>query len=295
VKGSGADTQVFARSLNGRAGVIFSDGALRGIDVAGLVRNFQSLITAGYTGNADAKTEFTELSASLGIQNGVGRFENLRLLGPFVRMSGAGSIDLVAGTIDMRLDPRVVGSLDGQGGDFDVTGLGMPIMVTGALSRPSIYPDISGILANPDGALQALSGLGIGVGDLTTRASGAIDSLGEALGGESGAVTDGVVSGLLEQLGSGQTGGPSDNRELLNSLFGGVMGQGVPATPQPGISPLDQQALQPVTAAPVETLPGAETTAASPAEDVPLPRPNPRAGSPVAPAPARACPAMRRA
>ncbi|GLQ53696.1 AsmA family protein [Devosia nitrariae] len=298
VSGSGANTQVFARSLDGRVGVVFSDGALRGIDVAGLVRNFQSLISAGYTGNADAKTEFTELSTSLNIENGVGRFEDLRLLGPFVRMSGGGSIDLAAQTIDMRLDPRVVGSLDGQGGEFDVSGLGMPIIVTGALSRPSIYPDISGILANPDGALQALSQLGIGVGDLTTGASGAVDRLGEALGGESGAVTDGVVSGLLEQFSGGQAGSgagnvPSENRELLNSLFEGVMGQGAPATPQTGSGnspPLDQQALHPVAAspeitdAPFETTPGA---AALPAEDVPLPRPNPRAGLPVAPAPAQ--------
>jgi len=292
VKGSGANTEVFARSLNGPVSVAFSDGALRGIDVVGLVRNLQSLIATGYAQNADAKTEFTELAASLRIENGVGRSEDLRLLGPFVRMSGQGSIDLAAQTIDIRLDPRVVGSLDGQGGDFDVSGLGMPVIVTGALSRPSIYPDISGIMANPDRALQALSRLGGGVGDLATGASDAVDRLGEALGSGSGAVTDGVVSGLIEQLGGGQAGSqahtvPSGDRELLNSLLQGVMGQGAPATAQAGGQdvPVGGQALQPVETSPgsgsvfLDTTPGA----AVPTGNIPLPRPDPRAGSAAMP------------
>src|SRR5690606_25747505 len=44
VTGSGADTQAFARSLNGPVNVLVTDGAIRGIDVAGLVRNVRSLI-----------------------------------------------------------------------------------------------------------------------------------------------------------------------------------------------------------------------------------------------------------
>ena len=68
VTGSGANTEVFARSLNGPVNVVFSDGAIRGIDVAGLVRNVQSLISSGgYTENTEAKTEFTELSVAINI------------------------------------------------------------------------------------------------------------------------------------------------------------------------------------------------------------------------------------
>lgn len=283
VTGSGTNTEAFARSLNGPVNVVFSDGAIRGIDVAGLVRNVQGLISAGYSENTEAKTEFTELSVAIDIQNGVGRAEDIRLLGPFVRMSGKGSIDLAAQTIDMQLDPRVVGSLDGQGGSFDVAGLGMPIIVRGPLSGPSIYPDITGILADPNRALQALSQLGGGAGELANNASGALGGLGEALGGDPGALADGVMTDLIGQLGGGQPeagagGTPFGEQELLNSLLGGVLGQQAPASAQAAPS---QQPVQPV-----ETATQTNAPVQAPPEAIPLPRPDPRGGWPAAPTPA---------
>lgn len=275
VTGAGANTEAFARSLNGPVNVVFSDGAIRGIDVAGLVRNVQSLIGAGYTQDTEAKTEFTELSVVVNIANGIGRAEDIRLLGPFVRMSGQGSIDLTAQTIDMRLDPRVVGSLDGQGGAFDVSGLGMPIIVTGALSSPSIYPDISGILADPNRALQALSQLGGGVGELASGASGAFGALGDSLGGGSGAA---VVTDLIGRLSGNEPDSAADaapvgEGALLNSVLGGIFGQ--PAS-GPTNSPLEQQPMPPVETGP---------PVIAPAAAVLLPRPDPR-GAPLAPPPA---------
>lgn len=281
VSGAGADSAVFARSLRGPVTLVFSDGALRGIDVAGAVRNVQSLLAGGYAANAEAKTEFTELSVAVDIHDGVGRVGDIRLLGPFVRMSGSGSVDLAAQTIDMRLDPRVVASLDGQGSDFDVSGLGMPIIVTGPLARPSLYPDLSGLLADPNRTLQALSqlgGAGGGLGDLAGGASGAIEGLGQALGGDSGALTGSIVTDLVGQFGAGQgqaTPGnaPSSEQALMDSLLQGVFGQ-----PAPGPAPADpQQTPQPV--------PPAET-AQAPMGAIPLPRPDPRAPRLTAPAPA---------
>ena len=284
VSGSGANTQDFARSLKGPVNVVFSNGAIRGIDVAGLVRNVQSLIAGGYSENSEAKTEFTELSVAVDIQNGVGRTQDIRLLGPFVRMSGQGSIDLAAQTIDMRLDPRVVGSLDGQGGDFDVSGLGMPILVKGALSAPSIYPDISGILADPNRALQALSQLGGGVGELANGATGAVDGLGEALRGKPGAVVSDLIGQLSGSTGETSTNGaPSGSQGLLNSVLGGVLGQQVPGT-----APASAQTISPLgqPTQPVEASLGGNAPAHPPAATIPLPRADPRAGSSIVPTPA---------
>jgi AsmA protein len=278
VKGSGADSAALARTLGGKAAIVFSDGALRGIDVAKLVNNVQSLIRSGYSEESSGKTEFTELSASLDIKDGIARTGDLRLLGPFVRMSGEGSIDLAQQTISMRLDPRVVGSLNGQSGDFDVSGLGMPIIVEGALSGPRIYPDISGILANPQQALQTLSRLGGSVGELATGVSGAADLIKDKIGADPGSVADGVVSGLVEHLGGGQAGGGAegglpDNRDLVGSLLQGVLGR---QAPRP-----DRQIVQPADISPEG---GAEVPAAVsdgeilvvlPDENVPIPTPNP--------------------
>jgi len=274
VTGAGADSQAFARSLNGPVNVVVSNGALRGIDVASLVRNVRSLIGSGYSQDANAKTEFSELSVAVNIADGVAKAETIRVLGPFVRMSGAGSVDLAAQTIDMRLDPRVVGSLDGQGGDFDVSGLGMPIIINGPLSGPSIYPDLSAILADPNRALQALSQLGVDVGGLTGGASGVIEGLGGVLGGETGGLdNEGLTNAIGQVLGGQGLGGqglptsaPPPEQTLLNSVLGGVLGQQAPGAAVP------TQVASPPAVSPVAP--------AQPATTIVLPRPDPRGPAP---------------
>nr|WP_269144692.1 AsmA family protein [Devosia faecipullorum] len=270
VSGAGADSQVFARSLRGPVALVFNDGALRGIDVAGLVRNVQSLLVAGYSPDSEAKTEFTEFSVAADIQGGVGTVSDIRLLGPFVRMSGSGDFDIAAQAIDMRLDPRVVASLDGQGSDFDVSGLGMPILVKGPLSGPAIYPDLSALLADPNRALAAISQLGIGVGGLAEEASNALGGLDGVLNGEPGTMAGGAVTDLIGQFAGGQvpagTDGQSSGESLLNGLIGGVLGQRPPAE--------DAAPAVPVQA---------------PSQAVPLPRSDPR-GPVFAPAPLPAPP-----
>src|SRR5690606_38274519 len=193
--GGGSDTTALARSLSGNAKLHLADGAIRGIDVAKIVNNLQALISSGYQEDTQDRTEFAELSTSLAITGGVARTEDLRLLGPFVRMDGSGSIDLAAATIDMRLNPRVVGSMSGQGGEFDVSGLGLPVIGTGPLSQPRIYPDVRNILSNPQQALQTLS-------ELRTR-----------LGG---------IGGSRDQIPEGQAPG---GRDLLGGLLQGVLGR----------------------------------------------------------------------
>jgi AsmA protein len=281
VSGAGSDSQAFARSLNGPVSVVATDGAIRGIDVAGLVRNVRSLIGSGYAQDANARTEFSELSIPVTITNGVARADDIRVLGPFVRMSGAGTVDLGEQTVDMRLDPRVVGSLDGQGGDFDVSGLGMPIMITGPLSGPRIYPDLSAILADPGRALQALTELGGGVGELAGNASGLLDGLGETLGGETGTLGNTMLNDAIGQMlgDSGQAGTQgtaTGSQTLLDNVLGGALGQQFPGLSQQGGT--QQQPDMPTGSIPATAAP----------VNVPLPRPDPRGPAPVpsfAPAP----------
>ncbi|MEO4044846.1 AsmA family protein [Hoeflea sp. CAU 1731] len=231
LKGAGDDTYALARSLDGEARVVFSDGAIRGVDVAKLFSNVQALISSGSAQqDAGDKTEFTELSVTFTVAQGVAKTDDLKLLGPLVRMDGTGSVDLADQTIDMRLNPRVVRSLNGQGGEFDVAGLGMPIIITGPLSGPRIYPDISNILSNPAQALQTLSGLGSLVGGLAGGASGNAGSITDLLGGGENANADKAITGVIQQLGnsggnaSGETSGESG--DLVNSLLQGVLNSG---------------------------------------------------------------------
>jgi len=166
ITGTGNTSKSLARSLNGSAAVKVSDGALRGINIAEVYNNLVGLHSKGFEQDADKKTGFTELGASFVIENGVAQTGDINLLGPLVRMDGAGRIDLAEQTLDIRLNPRVVASLTGQGGDIAAEGLGVPVVVEGSLSGPRIYPDLSSLLKDPKGALDALSRLGLPTGKL---------------------------------------------------------------------------------------------------------------------------------
>ncbi|TIU48091.1 MAG: membrane assembly protein AsmA, partial [Mesorhizobium sp.] len=101
------------------------------------------LLAGGFKQDQAKKTTFTELGASFAIENGVAQTTDISLLGPLLRMDGSGRIDLADQTLDMRLNPRVVASLSGQGGDVAVKGIGVPVVVQGPLSAPRVYPDLS--------------------------------------------------------------------------------------------------------------------------------------------------------
>ena len=136
-------------------------------------------------------------------------------------MSGTGTIDLPAQTLNFRVDPQVVASLEGQGGKTDLAGLGVPVAINGPWAAPSIYPDIAGILENPQAAYEKLSKLGGGLVKLPSA-----DSLAGALGNTGGIgalvksnagapigeliqADQGVVQGLGQLLGGGETAAPA--------------------------------------------------------------------------------------
>ncbi len=274
-KGTGRTTGELSASLNGTANVLFADGALRGIDVAKIANNLQTIFISGYEENSNDRTEFSELSVSMNIKNGIAATNDLKLLGPLVRMTGEGQIDLTRQTIDMRLNPKLVGTLDGQGGEFDVAGVGMPIIVNGPLSGPRIYPDLANLLANPDAALQNLSNL---KGSIKALKGGKLDTakiVKDQLGldklGAGGEAISGVVDRLTGQSGDGNA--PVSTKDVVGSVIQGLIGGNSQQPAADAQQPLATE--QP------------EQGAYIPVDDIPVPTPNPRRNAAVQqPAPA---------
>ena len=192
VSGSGKTTKSLARSLGGKAAAKFSDGAFRGIDIAEVYNNLAGLLAGGFKQDQTKKTTFTELGASFAIENGVAQTTDISLLGPLVRMDGSGKIDLAEQTLDMHLNPRVIASLAGQGGDVAVKGIGVPIVVQGPLSAPRAYPDLSALAKDPQGALDMLSRLGLPTGKL---------KLDKLIPGQTGSNGDGSGKGAADLIG----------------------------------------------------------------------------------------------
>ncbi|WP_038035817.1 AsmA family protein [Thermopetrobacter sp. TC1] len=156
---AGRSQREMISTLRGSARITFRDGAIRGINIARLVRTVKTAIINGWQKAPKEKTDFAELSAAFRIQDGIAVTDSLKLLGPLVRLKGRGEIDLLRRRLDLRIEPKIVASLKGQGGREELEGLPVPIIVRGPWDDPRIYPDIEGILRDPEGAYRRLKSL----------------------------------------------------------------------------------------------------------------------------------------
>ena len=211
VAGSGASQRAIVAALSGSGKFEFSNGAIRGINIAKTMRGLTTGILSGWQENAAEKTDFVTFGASFKIAKGQAQTADLRLAGPLVRMTGAGTVDLPGKTLKFRVDPQLVASPEGQGGKTDLQGLGVPIMIAGPWAKPSIYPDIEGILQDPAAAYEQLNRLGGGLVSLPgAGATGSVSAIGGLI--KNGKVgTDALQQGALGGIGAllGGQGQPS--------------------------------------------------------------------------------------
>ena len=195
--GSGGSQAAIMRSLRGNAAFSFNDGQWKGVNLAQVARTIQAAVT-GQTQGGGGATDFAELASSFTVANGVAATDNLRLLNPFVRLEGTGVINIGEQTIDMRIAPRAVRSIEGQGGDASIAGLGIPFRVSGPWSNVSFRPALEDIVQNQ--LRDVLSQRGVD----TTNPLGA---LGEALFGRTPAQQQ------TETPASGETAPSGENAE----------------------------------------------------------------------------------
>lgn len=146
-------------ALNGNGDLAFTDGALKGINVAGALRKafakFKNQpVPEG--GGEVLDTDFSSATASFTIVNGVLNNPDMLVESPLIRITGAGDVNLIDETLSYRAKPVVVASLEGQGGKSldDLDGLPIPVKCTGELAAPDCKTDFSGLLK--DQAKQAL-------------------------------------------------------------------------------------------------------------------------------------------
>ena len=121
------------------------------------------------------------MSASFKIDKGQAQTTDLNLVGPLVKMTGAGTIDLGTKQIGFRVEPKLVMTTEGQGRASDPVGLGIPVMIEGPWGAPRIYPEMQGILDNPDAAYAKLKEMGKGLFGENGAGLGA--AIGSLLGG----------------------------------------------------------------------------------------------------------------
>jgi AsmA protein len=163
VRSAGRSQRAVMSNLSGTVFAVFQDGAIRGLNVAQMIRSLTTSALSGWQEGKEQATDLTQLSASFGIDKGQATTSDLNLVGPLVRVTGSGTVDLAAQTLAFRVEPKLVMTTEGQGRASDPVGLGIPVMIDGPWADPRIYPDIAGITDNPDAAYAKLKEMGKGL------------------------------------------------------------------------------------------------------------------------------------
>lgn len=161
VQTAGATVPALKKALAGAVKVEVKDGAIKGINLADSARNLKSALGAKQTKpDPTQKTDFSEMSASFNIKNGVARNDDLKAASPFVRLGGAGNLDIGNNTIDYLAKATLAATTKGQGGreTKDLTGVTIPVKLTGALDKPDWNVDYTALLGASGGALGKAAG-----------------------------------------------------------------------------------------------------------------------------------------
>ncbi|PPD11961.1 AsmA family protein [Methylophilus sp.] len=186
VTAQGNTVTALKKSLGGSVDLRMADGAVKGFDLAGTIRDAKgklNLLKGQSNANADnsKKTDFSELTATFNIKNGVAHNDDLAMKAPVFRLTkgeSKGDIDIGKEQINYVAKPTLVNSLKGQGGkDAEQLGsIGVPVKITGTFAAPKFAIDMAALG-------QALA------------KSAALDALTEKLGGNKADALKGLLNG----------------------------------------------------------------------------------------------------
>ncbi|HJX34213.1 MAG TPA: AsmA family protein [Desulfatiglandales bacterium] len=143
---SGDSAELIKKSLDGKGEVRLKDGAIVGIDLAGMVNNVKMAFGMAEAGEGRERTDFTEFFIPFEISDGVVNTQNTSLVSPGLRVSAKGNADLVKETLDFRVEPTFVKTIKGQGDSDERSGVTVPVLVTGSFTKPKFSPDLSGVV-----------------------------------------------------------------------------------------------------------------------------------------------------
>jgi AsmA protein len=150
--GVGLSSANIKQTLTGTAGFEFTDGAIKGVNIASLIRSAQAKIK-GEPAPAQTgpnQTDFALMKGTAKITSGKVVNDDLLMQSPLLRITGAGMVSLPQETIDYTLTTKFVGSLKGQGGEGieELKGLSIPVHVGGTFSKPTYAPDLAAVLSD---------------------------------------------------------------------------------------------------------------------------------------------------
>ncbi len=138
VRTQGNTVNEMKAGLNGKVAVSLQDGAIKGINLAERFRTAKSFLTSGadatQQANVEQETDFSAMSVSFDIQNGVATTNDLNVMAPLFRLGGQGKVNLVESSVDYLARASIVATSTGQGGktlESGLNGVTVPVRLFG--------------------------------------------------------------------------------------------------------------------------------------------------------------------
>ena len=151
VTSAGNTVEALKKALDGNANLALKDGAIKGVDIAGTIRQARAMLGSRTALEQQAKgtqkTDFSELTASFVIKQGVAHNQDLQAKSPLLRLAGAGDIDIGEGAMHYLAKASIVATSTGQGGKdlAQVAGVTVPVLVSGPLDNLKYTVDVAAL------------------------------------------------------------------------------------------------------------------------------------------------------
>lgn len=139
---AGSSQKSLIGNLAGSGNVTFKNGSLKGIDFVNIMSSIQSRLSE--MGVGEGKTDFVDLGGTFKIANGVAKNEDLKMRGPLVQATGAGTVDLPKKWINYRALPVLTAS----SGVENAKGFTVPVDIRGPFHNIKVKPDYKAMLSD---------------------------------------------------------------------------------------------------------------------------------------------------
>jgi len=151
--GRGSDMAAIQSDLAGNLSMVLNDGSYTGTDIWYEIRRARALIKGEAPPEAvlPAKTDFSTVRMTGVVTDGIMRSDDLYAELPFMQLTGAGQVDIPAGTVDYGMTARILERpeflRDASPEELDeFTEAVIPLKIRGPLTSPSISPDLEKLL-----------------------------------------------------------------------------------------------------------------------------------------------------
>jgi AsmA protein len=140
LQSSGRSASDLIADLSGQLTVTAANGAIKGMDVGGLVQAARGNPLEGWMTTAGVDTKFDSLQANFDVNHGVAENKDFLLKGPGFEIAGSGRVDLPARSLDYRLSADLV-SQPGNAANPVQAAVELPLIVRGEWNSPNISLD----------------------------------------------------------------------------------------------------------------------------------------------------------